>query len=87
MKKFLGIAISTLMVGSMLIGCGGDDKATTTTEAAVETTTVASSAGSDSLEAESEPMDTDIMSEETSSADISIDIGESASSEETTVAA
>ena len=33
MKKFLGIAISTLLVGSMLIGCGSDAD-TTTTEAA-----------------------------------------------------
>ena len=41
MKKFLGLAISTLMVGSMLIGCGSSADATTTTEAAVEATTEA----------------------------------------------
>lgn len=38
MKKFLGIAISTLMVGSMLIGCGSSKTETTT---AAEATTKA----------------------------------------------
>lgn len=65
MKKFLGLAISTLMVGSMLIGCGGSADATTT-EAAVEATTEAAAAEdvtvAEDVEAVSE--DVEVVSED-----------------------
>ncbi len=68
MKKFLGIAISTLMVGSLLIGCGESD-VTTTTEAAVETTSEASAPIGMDVEPMSEEISMDIDIEGSSDAD------------------
>ena len=84
MKKFLAIAISTLMVGSLLIGCGEED-VVTTTEAAVETTEADNSTPNIDVELE---YDTEEESElldevETEEATDVVDVNDA---EETTVA-
>jgi len=65
MKKFLGIAISTLMVGSLLIGCGESDTVTTT-EAAIETTTEAAAPSGIDVEPMSEEVSMGISVESAS---------------------
>jgi len=76
MKKFLGIAISTLLVGSMLIGCGSD--AETTTTEATEPTTVSSRADAEPVE---EPT-TDVVEDEINSEVTSEDESETSTEDE-----
>ncbi len=68
MKKLLGIAISTLMVGSMLIGCGGSDA--TTTEAVSEVATTATTTAAPEVEAPVTPETETIMIEDETTADV-----------------
>ena len=81
MKKFLGIAISTLMVGSMLIGCGGSEEAEVTTVAETEVVEVETEA----VEVETEAVE--VESEEVSAEEESVEeVSEEEVVEDTTVA-